>query len=68
MRSRAARGVSSETVPYAILFKSAGAFQTTGKGNIVDMQVIIGVIQAGGQFDSLAGVGAAEYEGTICLP
>lgn len=61
-----------------ILFKSAGAFQSTGEGNIVDVQVITGgtgeltgisgVIRASGLFDPVAGMGESEYEGTICLP
>jgi hypothetical protein len=61
-----------------ILFKSAGAFQTTGDGNIVDLQTIpggtgeltgiTGVIRASGTFNPATGRGESEYEGTVCLP
>lgn len=61
-----------------INFKSAGAFQTTGDGNIVDLQYITGgtgdfsgisgVIRASGTFDPVAGAGASDYEGMVCLP
>ena len=58
--------------------KNAGAFQSTGEGNIVDVQFITGgtgelsgasgVMRASGLFDSATGVGASDYEGMICLP
>jgi hypothetical protein len=61
-----------------ILFKSAGAYQTTGDGNIVDLQSITagtgeligmtGVIRASGTFNPATGQGESEYEGTVCLP
>lgn len=61
-----------------LTFKSAGAFQSTGAGNIVDLQTITGgtgdlagasgVIRASGVFDPATGTGESEYEGMICLP
>jgi hypothetical protein len=61
-----------------LTFKSAGAFQSTGAGNIVDLQTITGgtgdlagasgVIRASGVFDPATGMGESEYEGMICLP
>lgn len=58
--------------------KNAGAFQSTGAGNIVDVQYITGgtgelagasgVIRASGTFDSATGMGESDYEGLICLP
>jgi hypothetical protein len=61
-----------------LTFKSAGAFQSTGAGNIVDLQYITGgtgdlagasgVIRASGVFDPATGMGESEYEGMICLP
>lgn len=61
-----------------IFFKSSGAFQTTGDGNIVDLQYITGgtghlagitgVIRASGTFNPVTGMGESEYEGLVCLP
>jgi hypothetical protein len=61
-----------------ILFKSSGAFQTTGDGNIVDLQYITGgtgelagisgVIRASGTFNPATGIGESEFEGMVCLP
>lgn len=61
-----------------IFFKSAGAFQTTGDGNIVDVQYITGgtgqltgvtgVIRASGTFNPVTGMGESEYEGMVCMP
>jgi hypothetical protein len=61
-----------------IQFKSSGAFQSTGDGNIVDLQYITGgtgeltgitgVIRASGTFNPATGMGESEYEGMVCLP
>lgn len=61
-----------------IFFKSAGAFQSSGDGNIVDLQYITGgtgdlagitgVIRASGTFDPATGMGVSEYEGMVCIP
>jgi hypothetical protein len=61
-----------------IFFKSSGAFQTTGDGNIVDVQYITGgsgelngisgVIRASGTFNPATGMGESEYEGVVCVP
>jgi hypothetical protein len=61
-----------------IQFKSSGAFQSTGDGNIVDLQYITGgtgaltgitgVIRASGTFNPVTGMGESEYEGMVCLP
>ena len=58
--------------------KNAGAFQSTGAGNIVDVQYITGgtgefagasgVIRASGTFNSATGMGESDYEGLVCLP
>jgi hypothetical protein len=60
-----------------LFFKSAGAFQSAGDGNIVDVQFITGgtgeltgasgVIRASGLFDPATGMGESEYEGMLCL-
>lgn len=59
-----------------LLIKNAGAYRTTGDGDIVDVQVIIGgtgelvgasgVLRASGVF--VDGSGESEYIGSICLP
>jgi hypothetical protein len=61
-----------------LIIKNAGAFQSAGEGNIVDLQIITGgteelagasgAIRASGLFDPIAGTGTSEYEGMICLP
>jgi hypothetical protein len=61
-----------------LFIKNAGAFQSVGEGNIVDLQTITGgteeltgasgAIRASGLFDSDTGQGSSEYEGMICLP
>lgn len=61
-----------------LIIKNAGAFQTAGAGNIVDLQYIVGgtgeltgasgAIRASGTFDSATGMGESEYEGMVCLP
>ena len=61
-----------------LTIKNAGAFQSAGEGNIVDVQYITGgtdqlsgasgVIRASGLFDPTAGQGASDYEGMVCLP
>ena len=61
-----------------IFFKSSGAYQNDGDGNIVDLQYITGgsgdlanisgVIRASGTFNPATGMGESEYEGTVCLP
>ncbi len=60
-----------------LFVKNAGTFETTGDGNIVDVQAVVGgtgelsgasgVIRATGLFDSATGTGASDYEGKICL-
>ncbi|MBA3287415.1 MAG: hypothetical protein H0U21_05235 [Acidimicrobiia bacterium] len=60
-----------------LLTKNAGAFNTTGAGDIVDAQTIIGGtgdftgatggIRAEGTFTTEAG-GRSSYTGTICVP
>ncbi len=60
-----------------LLIKNAGAVQTTGRGEIVDLQTIVGgtgdlagatgAIRASGTFDPVLGVGTSEFEGTVCL-
>ena len=60
-----------------LIFKSAGAFQNSGDGNIVDVQFITGgtgelagasgVIRASGLFNPATGMGESEYEGMLCL-
>ena len=59
-----------------LLIKNAGAYRTTGDGDIVDVQVIIGgtgdlagasgVLRASGAF--VDGSGESEYTGSLCLP
>ncbi len=61
-----------------LLIKNAGVFQSTGDGNIVDLQVVTGgtgdltgatgAIRASGLFSPTTGSGSSEYEGKICLP
>jgi hypothetical protein len=61
-----------------IFFKSSGAFQSSGDGNIVDLQYITGgtgdlvgasgVIRASGTFNPVTGKGESEYEGLVCTP
>lgn len=61
-----------------LMIKNAGAFQSAGDGNIVDVQYITGgtgelagasgVIRASGTFNSATGMGESDYEGLICLP
>jgi hypothetical protein len=59
-------------------FKSAGAFHTVDRGEIVDLQFITGgtgafagasgALRASGTFDPIAGCGESQYSGTICVP
>jgi hypothetical protein len=59
-----------------LIIKNAGAFNTAGTGDIVDLQRIVGgtgelagatgVLRASGTF--VAGSGESEYIGNICLP
>ncbi|MEZ4732886.1 MAG: hypothetical protein R3E79_37775 [Caldilineaceae bacterium] len=61
-----------------LIIKNAGAFQTAGAGNIVDLQYIVGgtgqfagasgALRASGTFDSATGMGESSYEGEVCLP
>ncbi|MEZ4867172.1 MAG: hypothetical protein R3C14_37960 [Caldilineaceae bacterium] len=61
-----------------LMIKNAGAFQTAGAGNIVDLQYIVGgtgdfsgasgAIRASGAFNSATGTGESDYEGQVCLP
>ncbi len=59
-----------------LIIKNAGAFNTGGDGDIVDLQRIVGgtgalvgatgALRASGAF--VAGSGESEYIGSICLP
>jgi hypothetical protein len=59
-----------------LIIKNAGAFNTVGDGDIVDLQRIVGgtgalagatgALRASGTF--VAGSGESEYIGSICLP
>jgi hypothetical protein len=61
-----------------LMIKNAGAFRTTGDGDIVDAQVITGgtgdlagasgVLRASGVFNPATGGGESEYMGSVCLP
>ena len=61
-----------------LFFKSAGAFHTVDKGEIVDLQYITGgtgafegasgALRASGTFDPIAGSGQSEYSGMVCIP
>ena len=61
-----------------LIIKNAGAFQSVGDGNIVDVQIITGgtgglvgasgAIRASGLFNPATGTGSSEYDGMICLP
>ena len=61
-----------------LFFKSAGAFHTVDRGEIVDLQFITGgtgafggasgALRAGGTFDPIAGSGQSEYSGMVCVP
>ena len=58
--------------------KNAGAFESTGDGNIVDLQLVTGgtgdltgatgTLRSSGLFDPATGSGSSRYEGEICLP
>jgi len=60
-----------------LFFKSAGAFHTIDKGEIVDLQYITGgtgafagasgALRASGTFDPIAGSGQSEYSGMVCI-
>jgi hypothetical protein len=60
-----------------LIIKNAGAFLTTGDGDIVDAQVITGgtgglagatgLLRASGVFDPQTGSGESEYIGSVCL-
>ncbi len=59
-----------------LTIKNAGSFATTGRGDIVDLQTIVGgsgdfagasgTIQAFGTFDAATGVGTSDFVGTVC--
>lgn len=59
-----------------LIIKNAGAFNTTGDGDIVDLQRIVGgagelagasgALRASGTF--MNGSGESEYMGSVCLP
>lgn len=59
-----------------LTIKNAGSFATTGRGDIVDLQTIVGgsgdfagasgAIQAFGTFDAASGVGTSRFVGTVC--
>ena len=60
-----------------LFIKNAGALRTSGAGEIVDLQVVVGgsggllgasgALQASGTFTFAAG-GRSEYLGVVCLP
>ena len=60
-----------------LIIKNSGAFHTTGPGEIVDLQTIVGgtgelaeasgALRAEGTFTAEAG-GRSTYVGTVCLP
>ncbi|CAN5785640.1 hypothetical protein BH10CHL1_BH10CHL1_37010 [soil metagenome] len=72
------RGKNGDLKNGDLMIKNAGAFQTTGAGNIVDAQYITGgtaelsgatgILRASGTFSSATGMGESDYEGEICLP
>ena len=59
-----------------LTIRNAGAFATGGRGDIVDLQTIVGgtgdfadasgAIRASGTFDSITGTGASRFTGTVC--
>jgi hypothetical protein len=59
-----------------LTIENAGAFATAGRGDIVDLQTIVGgtgdftgasgTIRASGTFDSVTGTGTSRFVGTIC--
>ncbi len=61
-----------------LTIKNAGAFATAGRGDIVDVQTIVGgtgdfagasgAIRASGTFDSTTGTGTSDVVGTVCTP
>lgn len=61
-----------------LIVKNAGVFRSTGDGEILDLQTIIGgtgelagasgVLRTSGTFDPATGMGESEYVGTVCLP
>jgi hypothetical protein len=60
----------------ALTIENAGAFTAVGRGDIVDLQTIVGgtgefadasgAIRASGTFDSATGTGTSRFVGTIC--
>ena len=60
-----------------LIIKNSGAFHTTGAGEIVDLQTIVGgtgeltgatgALRAEGTFSAETG-GRSTYVGTVCLP
>jgi hypothetical protein len=59
-----------------LIIKNAGSFATSGRGDIVDLQTIVGgtgdfarasgSIQAFGTFDSATGTGSSRFVGAVC--
>ena len=59
-----------------LTIENVGAFATTGRGDIVDLQTIVGgtgdfadasgAIRASGTFDSITGTGTSRFTGTVC--
>lgn len=59
-----------------LTIENAGAFATGGRGDIVDLQTIVGgtgdfagasgAIRASGTFDSITGTGTSRFTGTVC--
>jgi hypothetical protein len=68
--------VSGWEMSGTLRIKNAGSFATAGRGDIVDLQTIVGgtgdftgasgSIQAFGTFDSATGTGSSGFVGTVC--
>jgi hypothetical protein len=62
----------------SVMLKDAASYQTTGDGNLVDIQTIVGgtddfvgatgVLRVSGHFSPTAGTGTSKFDGQICVP